>query len=268
MRKFISEISLKMVWGICSIVFLVVAGNLQVTKAEDVLTVEGEWEVISTNDFDINVGDRYTVVREGSGYDIRLNPRISSSEIQYIATGLYNGTTTQITVSVALTYDDLAHIYKGTGLSAAALGEWADKIIKRYQFTLSADGRSAIYANDKPRLSQDPRTGRIISYEIIPYAYKTHLKRISGPTTVENRSDRAYQADCGPVDPKRATPITTDLCPGNLVAMTYFCGGGTSCPYVCCPKGLPYLNHCDCKCYATADFECHSYSKAQEQPRQ
>jgi hypothetical protein len=84
----------------------------------------------------------------------------------------------------------------------------------------------------------------------------------------KNQGEKAYKADCGAADPNRTTPVTTDLCPGNLVAMTNFCGGGTGCPYVCCPRGLPYLNHCDCKCYATSDFECHSYSNCKEQPKQ
>jgi hypothetical protein len=90
----------------------------------------------------------------------------------------------------------------------------------------------------------------------------------SRPPKVESRGDHAYPADCGPTEPNRTAPITTDLCPGNLVAMTYFCGGDTGCPYVCCPKGLPYLNHCDCKCYAAENFECPTLSKCEVQKRQ
>jgi hypothetical protein len=54
-------------------------------------------------------------------------------------------------------------------------------------------------------------------------------------------------------------------CPGGLTALTYFCGGGSEWPYVCCPKGFPYLNHCDCKCYSSSDFDCKSYSYCKEQ---
>jgi hypothetical protein len=54
-------------------------------------------------------------------------------------------------------------------------------------------------------------------------------------------------------------------CPGNLVCMTFFCGGSTGCPYVCCPRGAPYLNHCDCNCYSTSEFDCGSYSHCKEQ---
>lgn len=28
----------------------------------------------------------------------------------------------------------------------------------------------------------------------------------------------------------------------------------------CCPPGHPYLNHCDCQCYESSDFDCKSYS--------
>ncbi len=52
-----------------------------------------------------------------------------------------------------------------------------------------------------------------------------------------------------------------DPCPGGLTCMTYFCGGTDRNPYVCCPPGFPYLNHCDCRCYDTTDFDCGSYSK-------
>jgi hypothetical protein len=54
-------------------------------------------------------------------------------------------------------------------------------------------------------------------------------------------------------------------CQGALVAMTYFCGGGSEWPYVCCPKEAPYLNHCDCKCYSSSEFDCKSYSHCKEQ---
>jgi len=74
------------------------------------------------------------------------------------------------------------------------------------------------------------------------------------------------RADCGVVDPNRTEPFPPnhEFCPGNLVCMTNFCGGGMGCPYVCCPRGLPYLNHCDCKCYADSNFDCHSYSYCRE----
>jgi hypothetical protein len=54
---------------------------------------------------------------------------------------------------------------------------------------------------------------------------------------------------------------STDPCPASLSCMTYFCGGTDKNPYVCCPPGAPYLNHCDCQCYPTTDFDCGSYSQ-------
>lgn len=161
------------------ILSLVVAGDIQTAKTEGLPTVEGEWVVTSTNDFNTYNGDKIVVVREGNGYDIIDKPKNPSLPKNYINTGLYYGTPKEITVAVALSYNDLAHMYKGTGLSVSTLMEWAGKITKRYRFKISGDGNSAEYANDKPRLSRNPRTGRIIGYEIIPYAYKTNLVRVS-----------------------------------------------------------------------------------------
>jgi hypothetical protein len=95
---------------------------------------------------------------------------------------------------------------------------------------------------------------------------EVNRKHLQTYVRAETVNDRSYKADCGIVDPNRTTPFPPDheFCPGNLVCMTNFCGGGMGCPYVCCPKGLPYLNHCDCKCYATSDFDCHSYSYCKE----
>jgi hypothetical protein len=36
---------------------------------------------------------------------------------------------------------------------------------------------------------------------------------------------------------------------------TTFCNGNT-----CCPSSYRYLNHCDCQCYESSDFDCGSYS--------
>ena len=47
--------------------------------------------------------------------------------------------------------------------------------------------------------------------------------------------------------------------PGWYDCITYFCN--TEGIY-CCPPGYPYLNHCDCLCYAGTNFPkpCSSYS--------
>lgn len=75
-------------------------------------------------------------------------------------------------------------------------------------------------------------------------------------------------------EPKKVLPLATSWvstardknnpCQDGLWAMTYFCGGGSEWPYVCCPKEAPYLNHCDCKCYSSSEFDCKSYSHCKE----
>jgi hypothetical protein len=95
---------------------------------------------------------------------------------------------------------------------------------------------------------------------------KTSLRVKGVEKPKELQPARASMANCPPYDPNKTNTVKIDeksLCPGNLVCMTYFCGGATGCSYVCCPRGAPYLNHCDCKCYSTSDFECKSYSKCQ-----
>ncbi len=94
----------------------------------------------------------------------------------------------------------------------------------------------------------------------------TGLKEVGDSKTLQ--PILASKANCPPYDPNKPSTVKIDeknLCPGNLTCMTYFCGGATGCPYVCCPKGAPYLNHCDCKCYSSPDFECKSYSKCEPQ---
>jgi hypothetical protein len=130
-------------------------------------------------------------------------------------------------------------------------------------------------ADQDRRLDDQRRKETLSSLTGIPRTEELTLKsaadfappQVKAVQAVESHGDHAYPANCGPTVPNRTAPITTDLCPGDLVAMTYFCGGDTGCPYVCCPKGLPYLNHCDCKCYATEHFECPTLSKCTVQQR-
>jgi hypothetical protein len=44
---------------------------------------------------------------------------------------------------------------------------------------------------------------------------------------------------------------------GWLDCITNFCN---TVGQTCCPPGYPYLNHCDCQCYDTTNFNCGSYS--------
>ncbi len=256
MNKSMSIAPVMTILGGCCL--LILAGIVQTAKAENMMSVEGEWEIISTN-MDVlkkDIGTRQLITRKGNGYEIKS---MASGSVES-----YSGTEIRI-VRTAL--DDL-----GTPLSSdtppSVLQQIkGQKVPINISYTLSADGNYLQRECDYVSILYWKRSGRYDHYEIEPGYIKTTLKRISGPINAENRGDRGYQADCGVIDPNRTTPIDRDLCPGNLVAMTYFCGGGTGCPYVCCPKGLPYLNHCDCKCYATSDFDCHSYSFCREQQK-
>ncbi len=267
MRKLMTHVSIRILFGFLFIVSFFVFGHLPVVKAEDAQTVEGVWEVISVSSATDNslIGSKVSISRNGDSYEVKgMNddsPRI------------YAGNERRI---VRTAIEDLIapeDVHEGN-MPVSVKSQLAGKQVPvNYSYTLSADGNLLTREQDGKDFNwqTNPETGEVrnVRYDITPGYFKRTLKRVSGPVSVAaSKGDHAYRADCGPTVPNRTAPITTDLCPGNLVAMTYFCGGDTGCPYVCCPKGLPYLNHCDCKCYATADFDCHSYSKAQEQPKQ
>jgi len=244
----------------CLILSLSIFCNIQTVKAESNLTVEGVWEMLSTNTnpWKQNIGKNISISRNGSSYDIRY----WDGEIK-----TYQGTESQIVRSFP---EDLcggpgASHGAGSPMPASVCNEVAgQQVMINQTFTLSADGFYLTQARDARWVYWED--GHYTHHEIRPKFYTAIFKRISGPPKVENRSDRAYQANCGSVDQNRTTPFSPDheFCPGNLVCMTNFCGGGMGCPYVCCPKGLPYLNHCDCKCYENSNFDCHSYSYCKE----
>ena len=271
MRKLVTAVFPQSVFMFCLIISFIVVSDIQTSIGAEPLTVEGVWQVISVSSPIDNesVGVKTSISRKGDIYEVikrfpNGNPTI------------YNGNERRIVnTNMELIIDDDA-LHEGTPKPPSVKRMFAGQRVPiNYSYTLSADGNFLTYEQDSIicKWETNTTTGEVrnVRYEIKPSAYKFILKRISGLAKAEDRGDRAYQANCGKVDPNRTTPFPPDqdFCPGNnLLCMTNFCGGGTGCPYVCCPKGLPYLNHCDCKCYATPDFDCHSYSYCKEQPRQ
>ena len=253
MRRFKTIASLLFAVGLCSFVW-----NPQTSNAQDTRTVEGVWEIISVNvdSSKTYIGKRISISRKDNGYEVKwLDGRDSV---------MYSGDKTRI---VHTSLDDLADSIPPADTPASVLSQVrGQKVPINSVYTLSADGNYLNRATDYIWVYYGKKSKRFDHYEVESGYIKHTLQRVAVPEKAENRGDRAYKADCGAVNPNRTEPFPPDheFCPGNLVAMTYFCGGGTGCPYVCCPKGLPYLNHCDCKCYATADFDCHSYSYARE----
>ncbi len=236
------------------------AGDIQRARGQDVLTVEGVWEITSVN-FEVlrnTIGTRLSISRKGDSYEVKwINGRNE---------GLYSGSSARI---ARTDFNDLGSPLSSDTPPAVLKQVKGQMVPVNVSYTLSTDGNTVQRECDYIHIYYLSPSLRYHHYEIQPGYIKSTLKRVSGPLKAEDRSDRAYQANCGQVDPNRTTPFPPDheFCPGNLVCMTNFCGGGMGCPYVCCPKGLPYLNHCNCKCYATSDFECHSYSYCREKLR-
>lgn len=231
------------------------------------LTVEGIWEVVSVS---INtdkqyIGNKISISRQGDRYEVK-EANTDNGEL-WFCTGNER--------RIIYTNIELLHNpkdeFEGNNIPASVAQKLAgQKVPINNSYTLSADGNFLTLETDSKLFywDLDTTTGKAynVRYEIKPANNKKILKRISGPAKDGNNGERAYKADCGTVDPNRTEPFPPnhEFCPGNLVCMTNFCGGGMGCPYVCCPKRLPYLNHCDCKCYATSDFDCHSYSYCRE----
>ncbi len=217
----------------CLVLAVVVLCNVQPVKAQSNLTVEGVWEVMSATPLTTvsqgDLGQKLSIVQKGDTYELKW---LSGSRAGNPSAS-YSGSMMQI----AKIYNDpiwsggwTAGEARGEEREPANLGQQVAGIIypNTVSYTLSSDGLSLQRCEDAVRVHW--RGGRYTHYETLPCYFKETFRRVSGPTKVENRGDRAYQADCGPVDPNRTTPITTDLCPGNLVAMTYFCGGGNWMP--------------------------------------
>ncbi|PKN69250.1 MAG: hypothetical protein CVU54_10925 [Deltaproteobacteria bacterium HGW-Deltaproteobacteria-12] len=251
MKKQIIESSLLF----CLIFLLSFFCNIQTVKAQSNLTVEGVWTMTSKN-YDNNIDDDINIVQKGDGYEVRATSGDGVPK-------LYHGNAAEIAREKTLSYEEWAPYYDG--VPASALRQ-VGKLTYRWRYTLLADGNSMLHKSDTYKITWDRNSGKLLNVEFKPFSSIVNLKRVAGPVKTDNRGDKAYQANCGVVDPNRATPFPPDheFCPGNLVCMTNFCGGGMGCPYVCCPKGLPYLNHCDCKCYENRDFDCHSYSYCKE----
>ncbi len=66
----------------------------------------------------------------------------------------------------------------------------------------------------------------------------------------------------GLLEPAATRLAQTDLCPEGHTCITYSCGGDSD-TVVCCPRGFPYLSHCDCRCYE-ASPACDSYTRCSQ----
>jgi len=266
MRKPMVVLLLRVLLAFWVTLLFVGIADTKTAKGQEPLTIEGVWEVLSvSSDTERSlIGHKITISRKGDRYEVKRgvednNPWICS------------GNTTHIVCTEIQLLFSPEDSHKGDTIPATVKQQLAGQRAPiNHFFSLSSDGNFLSSEVDGKNYYWDiiTATGEIrnVRCKIGPGGNKRTLIRISGPVKTEIRADRAYQANCGPVDPNRTTPFPTDheFCPGNLVCMTNFCGGGMGCPYVCCPRGLPYLNHCDCKCYENRDFDCHSYSYCKE----
>lgn len=81
---------------------------------------------------------------------------------------------------------------------------------------------------------------------------------------LEAKEIKAEEESVPPIDcslSNAETPILlAQTCPGQHTCITTGCGVMSDQVY-CCPQGYRYLNHCDCLCYSSTDFNCNSYTR-------
>jgi len=187
-----------MIIGIIGLFFLFILGNVPAVKAEDAKSVEGVWDVQSS--WDGIQGGRYTIVRKDEGYAVSADGK---------DLGIFYGSPTQIMSITTPSYDVLRRLFRRAATDEAALsalGQLAGKVTKRDRITVSSDGLSAVYAEDKINVSYDS-TGRLVDYGIDPFVNLTTLSRVASAkveSPVVNTNDaqlaaaiKAYNEKCG-----------------------------------------------------------------------
>lgn len=179
MRKLMLIIPVRMLlgfWLVLSFGFLV---NIEILKAEDATTVEGVWEMVSTNaeGWQRDAGAKMKIVRKDGGYEVT-----SIGGIQTIFSG--DGT------SIVYTYlEDLG----GEPGERHGAGDNIPEEVKRQvsgqkvpiniSYEVSADGNYLTRSQDGKWLYWDTEPAvRFTNYEIKPSFYRVTFKRISGPT--------------------------------------------------------------------------------------
>lgn len=163
----------------CLILSLSILCNIQTGKADEPLSVEGVWEIISSN-FEIlrkDIGQRQSISRRGDGYEVKwLDGR---------STIPYTGNEKRI---VQTFHEDLGASLS-TDAPASVLQQIKGKKVPiNISYTLSADGNFLQMACDYIQLYYGRDTGRFDHYEIESGRIQTTLKRVSEPpkTTVKN----------------------------------------------------------------------------------
>lgn len=172
MKKRITFSPLRAFLVFCVILSLVVAGDIQTAKADEPLTVEGVWEVISSN-FEIlrkDIGQRQSISRRGDGYEVKwLDGR---------STNLYTGNEKRIIHTFQQDLGDSLSTDAPASVLRQVKGKKVPIIVS---YTLSTDGNYLQMACDYIQLYYGSNTGRFHHYEIESGRIQTTLKRISGP---------------------------------------------------------------------------------------
>jgi len=178
MKKWITVSSLRSVLIFLVMLSLVGAGDIQTARADEPLTVEGEWEVISSN-FEIlkkDIGQRQSISRIGDGYEVKW--------LDGSSTNLYTGNEKRIIHTFQQDLGDPLSTDAPASVLRQVKGEKVPIIVS---YTLSADGNYLQRTCDYIQLYYGSNTGRFHHYEIESGRIQTTLKRISGPSPTPSK---------------------------------------------------------------------------------
>jgi len=159
-----------------------VMADKQTAKAEEPLTVEGVWEIISVSSDEVRdqIGRKVSISHKGDSYEVKSINKNRPSKI-------YSGNERRI-VNTELVYviEPTTDDWKGDRAPPLVYQQLAGKQVRvSDSYTLSADGNFLTRVLDTKNVywKTNKQTGKIddVRYEVIPNDYKYTLKRVSGP---------------------------------------------------------------------------------------
>ena len=100
---------------------------------------------------------------------------------------------------------------------------------------------------------------RLVVYLVLALSLGFIAAEAKEKKATESEKDYALPVLCS-MENAEAPILLAQTCPGQHTCITTGCGVMSGQVY-CCPQGYRYLNHCDCQCYNSTDFDCNSYTR-------
>lgn len=171
MKKLMNHASRRSIFIFCFISSLFVFVNMPEVRTEELLSVVGEWEVISVGEYQSSewIGQKLSISRKGDGYEVVW--------VHFKIPWMFTGNDTHIV------YTEMANLSEFTVATSGTLplhGVPQQQIPIENCYTLSADGNFLTREQDSVLISSNggTYTGYCINHGFL----KRTLKRISAPS--------------------------------------------------------------------------------------